>query len=618
MSETSLEKNNVFLFDSQISTKSLMHIKQNDIVISFDFNTHKILENNQIIHKRADTFLSKSDLEEIQNYSYHFSMWYDNEQISSEITFKGINIGELFYVQLNDLLISFLRKFLQIKKIFNAYTNSNFIASKTLFDIMYTFTKSTQLLDEHPSDENNSIFNFVEIPLKLGKLSIPIRIKNSHYKKIKKIYDRFFNLIDNPISINSNYPTILLLNFTTLKHKKFFLELPNYSLNVIKFDSRIPAFWNRTSFSVIKKSKCIIENFDNLKDREFQQIINNEFKNFVSINKFIEQNNSFFQNFFAIKEDSFWASFKSLFLHLCTQKWYDAIHNIILFEKLFKKYAISKIVILDESGFDEQILLKLGKKHGITTILIQHGLYYLTDERFGFENFRKLFSKESDYFLTWGKKEENFALKKNIPKYKIKKIGCPFYDDLFDQNELHNFSKKYILLAADAPNSHTSFETTIEAREKYENVIKEVCRITKKLNKKLVIKLHPSKYIGENLIAKSVDSDIEVHRTGDIEELIENCEIMLVTNFSSVIIESQILKKPVISISTYSHNGTPEIFSNNSCIETTIENLEELLHSFLSNECKMQEQIQKGTHYAYDHLSNPKSATLELLKFLES
>ena len=289
-----------------------------------------------------------------------------------------------------------------------------------------------------------------------------------------------------------------------------------------------------------------------------------------------------------------------------------------MFEKLFEKYTISKIVILDESGFDEQILLKLGQKYNIPTILVQHGLYYLTNERFNFENFRRMFSKESDYFLTWGEKEESFALKNNVPKSKIKKIGCSFYDDLFERKKIGDSSEKYILLAADAPNSHTSLETTIEAREKYQNVIKEVCKITKKLNKKLIIKLHPSKYIGEDLIAKSIDPAIEVYRTGDITKFIENCEIMLVTNLSSVIVESQILKKPVISISTYSHNGTPQIFSSKSCIETSIENLEDLLQSFLINEHIKNEQIGKGESYVYEHFSNPKHATLEFLKFLES
>ena len=60
-----------------------------------------------------------------------------------------------------------------------------------------------------------------------------------------------------------------------------------------------------------------------------------------------------------------------------------------------------------------------------------------------------------------------------------------------------------------------------------------------------------------------------------ISKLIKKCALMITIDFSSVILDSYLLKKPVISVPVKNNNyGSAKPFMDNSCIISTLDNLE--------------------------------------------
>ena len=142
--------------------------------------------------------------------------------------------------------------------------------------------------------------------------------------------------------------------------------------------------------------------------------------------------------------------------------------------------------------------------------------------------------------------------------------------------------------------------------EKYLNDIIKICEIVLKQNKKLVIKLHPTVDILsiQNKISKKFPS-VQVISKGDIDPLIRRCSSLIVTGFSTVIIQAQILQKPVISIPLIDYSwGEPSVFKENSCLLINLEQLDETL-----------EKISADTVYKNKLISNSNNFLTKCFKY---
>ena len=90
---------------------------------------------------------------------------------------------------------------------------------------------------------------------------------------------------------------------------------------------------------------------------------------------------------------------------------------------------------------------------------------------------------------------------------------------------------------------------------------------------------------------------------------------MIVIDFSSVILDSYLMKKPVISVPVKNNGyGFPTAFLNKSCVIDDIENLEQNIEIILKE--KYSEQIDNGLNSASNYISNLGSSSTKLLSFL--
>ena len=138
--------------------------------------------------------------------------------------------------------------------------------------------------------------------------------------------------------------------------------LDKFLVNVVKFDRIVPAVWNFESYSIIKKSNCLIENYSTLIDKSLKNSIEqgrNLLKNKTNL---LWQQNDFFESFFSLDDKSFWTIIKPILVKLYEKKSNEAIQEIELTKKLFKKYKFNSILIWTETHVNHLIAIKLAKK----------------------------------------------------------------------------------------------------------------------------------------------------------------------------------------------------------------------------------------------------------------
>ena len=89
----------ILLVDSTSNFDKIKNIfdKENDIsIISFDYKSHKKLENKNIPHQLSDEYITDSQCKLLQEYVYKFSYWYLEKHFSNFLEYHGINLGRLY------------------------------------------------------------------------------------------------------------------------------------------------------------------------------------------------------------------------------------------------------------------------------------------------------------------------------------------------------------------------------------------------------------------------------------------------------------------------------------------------------------------------------------------
>ena len=111
----------VILFDSTSDFDDLDETISNSKskIISFDYNTHKILSDKKINHEVSDRYLSKEDLRTIQKTAYSISEWFNADIVSKYIHYKKVNIGSLIQGELINILVNYIKKVFELYKFLN-------------------------------------------------------------------------------------------------------------------------------------------------------------------------------------------------------------------------------------------------------------------------------------------------------------------------------------------------------------------------------------------------------------------------------------------------------------------------------------------------------------------
>jgi len=617
------DKNSIVFLDSSFPQSEIKKLIQNNThtIITFDYNSHKILSDYNVEHEISDDYLTDTELQNIQKNSYVFAQWFNESSISDSLLYDTVNIGELFYDEFHYFLVPFLKKFSEIQKIFKKYPNSNYTCTQTLFKIVKNFTDNVKILTDKNTIKSTYLYDSFKLPFKIGNHTFFVTLPRTFYLKLKNFSEFIIDSFFGPKRRFSNSKkSILLVEFDTFRYRKIFPLLPYSALNLMIYCRRRPSIWNFSSFSIIKNSNCSVGSYHSIADKNFKKSIEIEILKISQKTKLLWQNTSFFKTFFSINGQSFWNIIESHFIELYEKRINEAIYEIKLSKLLFNKYKFDTIVVWNENGFNEKIIIKIAKQFQIKIILVQHGFGTDTMEALDWNTHAAEFPDYSDKYVVWGKPYNEYLKKCNVLPEKIEPIGSLLNDVIFDRKTKQaNFKNDFILLATSSPVANIVYDLTVKSRENYELTIKQICQIILKMNKKLVIKLRPFKNeIDITHLTKDFGSKIKVIKSGDILDLIQSCEVFLSLDLSTTILEAQILNKPTISITVKDWRfGNSEIFEKNSCLKINIDEFEKTLFKILNDSTSKNALISNGTKFVEYYLSNPGNATKKFISFLE-
>jgi len=617
----SISKSAILLIDTDSNLSKIKTTKKDfhwNKIISFDYDSHKNLNLENIEHETSDEFITQEETNEIQNHLYTFSKWYDVKSIQKYFMVGDLNIGQLLQEQFIDYMIKFLKKFFEFKKIHEKFPNSTFISSGILYEISAIFSSNVQKIDTDEEVNYDFVHDKVRIDLNLGKNKINFSLSSSKYKKIKHFSEKFTQSLFEP-KTTPNSRNVLLVELSTEIYQNLLEESRNYNVNLMQFGIRRPAIWSMNTFKIIKNSKCGIITPDSLIDSKLKIKIQEQ-KNLITnqISDLYKQD-EILSKYFSYDGYSFWHTIKPIIQKLFEKKVEEIARDIQTIKTLFQRIKIDTIMISSEIGITEQIVISESKKHGIKLILLQHGIYYDTKEAVGTNLSKGLYPIKSDKFLVWGKISENNL--KNIgiiEPTKLKIIGHPKYDSWKSISMGKDSSS--VLLTLTGPEHMFIQGHQISNIIKFENHVEQICRTVVAMKKKLIIKIHPSFHVFDfSEMIKKISSDIEIISTGSIMELINSCDIMIATNYTTAILESYLLQKPVICLPIIDYNlGIPTLFDFNAETNISIEKLQMTLEKLLHDKNFKNKTIQRQDEFVKNYLTERENSSKKLLEYIET
>lgn len=604
--------NKIILFDSSSKFQDLdKFIDPDNFIITFDYKSHVLLSQKNVQHTVSDNYLATNEIASLQGSSYMYSKFFNEEKISNSLTYNGIQLGNLFYIELYVFLLPFLKKLSETQKIYEQYSTTDFVSSPDLVNLVKLFTHNVTQINM-PSQKLNFFYDYITINFKISRFSFNIKIPHRYYVLIKNISDTVLSILLSNCFSNKSKDLSLLIEFDTLKFGRLLEKTDNFLI----YNRRRPTIWNIKSYKTVKRSKnfFITNSVLRITQKNLRDIILKQVNEMISS---LLKNETFLFNFFSLKNQSFWEALKPYFIELCKNRLFDAIEEIDMAEQLFINFRIKTILVWSESGFNELVIIQLGKKYHIPVGLVQHGIYCDTAKAKTLNEFFGVLPILSDKFIVWGESARNYALECDIPNEKIHVIGNPAFDYLFENSET-NISDEYILLATQSPTNNTINDFTVAVIEKYEKTIKKICEIVTSLNKNLIIKLHPDplEYDITKLVYE-INPSIKIIKKGNIYSLIQKCQVFIAIDISTSTLEAQILKKPTISVSVkndFVDEDNCSLFKSNSCVRTDIDNFEKALRQILYDTNFKKELIQNGNKFVNQYLSNQGDASIAFSK----
>jgi len=605
MNSSSKKSKKILLLDDIEKFEKNIQNEKFDKVIAFDLNTSKILKKLEIKHILSESFLDENDFSEIQKKSYEFSEWFLIKEISKNLLYENVNLGSLFYIELYVFLIPILKKIREIQNIIKEFPDCLFLSSKSLKTILLNFKIACEEFGDEANDET-FFYDKINVENKYFKISI----SRKYYFKIKNLSDKFMSYLIG--GENQNDTNVFLIEFDTIRYKSLIENFSKNNISVGYFGIRRPAIWNFSSFFTIKNNNVYIANHFDLDKEIFDKTM---LKMKESLEEFFEQKD--FAKNFQFFNESVGDIIKPIIQRLFFRRLPEFMKNIDFAKQNLIKYSPKCIMVLSESGTTEQIVIQLSKKLNISVILLQHGMFNDNPEAHVYNQFSGSILKNSDKFLVWGNALRKYSEQHNLGKNNVHVLGSTVHDSFF---EPHSKKNEHLLIISQGPaiKLHVK-DYTKNANESYEKIIREICKISKIHNKKLVIKLHPhEKDNDEENITKKIYSNVKVIKKGDATNLIKSCSavISLGTSISTAILEAHILKKPVIRIPYGDWFGQPDYLRKPSCLYVDINELDGILSRLEKDHEFYQSVLNIGENFLEDYLKFPKTASSQISQFI--
>jgi len=613
------------LVESKEDVEDLKQEMEDSKIISFDFESHKLLKNYGINHTLVEEYLSKNDEELLDNKTVELTTgWYQHPEIKELLNFNKINLGSLLQIEIIWYFFQFLKRNLGIKRVIEK-ENPEEVSTSFLSNSTLQICKSNKIkLNAQKSTKNSSLFfDSIEIPIRIKGKNIPLKISRKNFLKTKKLLATIINVLYDfkpKVKDLKNKKTVLLLDFNPVQYDKLLKLLSNSEKNIILLNQRRPAIWNYSSLQIVKKSKCKIIELSDFVDSELAKKIKKE-KEMLKIQlEKLWKKDKIFEEIFSIDGYSFWSAMKENFISVTTNRFIETVERFLSLNALFDKIEVEHILEWAHVGLEDKLIISIANTRDIPNMFLQHGLYPQNKKFEKYYSILPILPSEKSKHIVWGKIMKKHLLNYGVNTNQIIELGSPRHDKFFkEKNEVKKTN--IILLTANGLFHNNCSGSDTRSFVKTEDFVKKIIEIMKRYpEKKLIIKLHPGKVSYDiRPLIKEIDSSIQIFQNENISEVLKKCESVISLNFSTIILDAMICNIPVLVILPEDQNFEDEIPLKNGSVlyVNNINKLESSMNDFLFNEISRNSLIKKGENFVKDYMSNTGNASQKLMEILE-
>jgi hypothetical protein len=208
------------LNDIKIIKKQLSN-NPNLKVFTLNYNTHRLLEKNNISHKIGEYYLTNDDKKLINQLAIDITLnWWKNEEIRRILTVDNITIPEFIEMELFQYILSIFKSAKTILKIIQDISPNEILSVTNINPFLKLICDEKNIKFQNLSNGKISSLHYDRINIKYNVGPIPLSITTSRtkYKKIKnfteKISQKSFRL--SPNKNQSQNDAILLLEFNPI------------------------------------------------------------------------------------------------------------------------------------------------------------------------------------------------------------------------------------------------------------------------------------------------------------------------------------------------------------------------------------------------------------------
>ena len=442
------------------------------------------------------------------------------------------------------------------------------------------------------------------------------------FLQIKRIGEKIIHFTFNSKKkLDTTKKSILVLDFNIVQYNELLKELSSLDKQILLLNQRRPVIWNLQSLRIFKKNRCTILNLSELQNEMNSQIAELQSTFLQGLEELWNKNN-LFEPIFSVDSVSLWHSIKNSFIMICNSRLKESISRIVLLDKLFATHNISVILEWAELGQEEKEVLNVAKKHNIPTVMLQHAMYPTSKYWDLVARFVLFFSHSliSDHQALWGESTKKHASSYGYSKNLVV-TGSPRHDGFLE----HKTARKTngtIILATTQVSGITSEYSTTDMYVKFDDFVREVCRVSKLFpEKKLIIKPHPAPNFINNVIEliREIDPKISINHTVDVKSLIANCDLLITFNNSTIALDSIMLGVPTISLQIEKWAEENDIVKANAVLSISkISDIENGMRCMLYDEELRNKMKNNADNFLGMYLSNRGLASKKLSEFLDT
>jgi len=621
-----MSQKNLILVSKSIKDHSTIKQNRNTKIFSCDYTSHKKLQELGIPHNIAENVLDYDQRIEIFNIAKKFQNWYKNDSLK-EFNLKGVNLlGLLDGIELHSLIIKKLIDFFTIKKILEIEEPDFVECSDQMKNIILLIKKNSDISNtiKINSKEKKEDLLWDTINIKQNFMRIPISIKISRvkYQKLKNILDKIvssiFRLWFN--FENKDKKTILILEMYPPVYKDLFENLNFKNTNLIIINQRRPVTYDLKSIKVLKKSNCkLISKKDLFEKKDLLEI--KKMKQEFSQKLFNFWDNDNLNKIFTIGDFIFWPIIKNDLKEVFTRRIDEYVESVFFAKKVFSKINITSILSLYDIGETEKVFLE-SKNENIKSLLLEHGFSLFFNDSKTYASLRS-YDNFKDSIVVWSNQQKQFLISNfKINPNKIFDIGSPRHDPLTKIKTKKSNKQNLQVLIAPTPIVSLQGLDTSDLHEKFEEVIIKLCKILENFdNVEISFKIHPSQQGHNNEIKQIIQKyskKIPIYLLNPISELIQESDLIITItpegwSPSTIILESMILKKPVMNIVLDEKMYEFEYIKKNAVIAIPhTADLQNEIKEILFNQELRKNLVENSKMFVKDFLKNPGSASKEL------